>query len=87
MRWIGRSTHDASDIVPMDRSWWMWSKFALGGVICFVVALPIGLAVGAVVGETLKLHLEVKQAELERLEAENAASRGDMAPDGREDGG
>lgn len=72
MRWIGRSTHEAGDRVALERSWWLWSKVA---VVVFVVALPTGFVVGSAVAETLKLHLEVKQAELEHLEAANAASR------------
>ena len=67
MRWIGRSTHKAEwDKVPRDRGWWLGCKFALGGVLCFVLALPIGL----VGGELLALHIKAKQAELERLESE-----------------
>ena len=67
MRWIGRSTHKPEwDKVPMDRGWWRACKFALGGVICLVLALPIGL----VGGEVLALHIEARQAELERQESE-----------------
>ena len=67
MRWIGRSTHKAEwDHLPMDWGWWLACKFALVGVLCFVLALPIGL----VGGELLALHIKAKQAELERLESE-----------------
>ncbi|MCY3837652.1 MAG: hypothetical protein OXH09_03200 [Gammaproteobacteria bacterium] len=41
MRWKGRRTHDADYDIAMDRDWWLWSKFVLGGVFCFVCALRI----------------------------------------------
>ena len=80
MRWIGFSTHKADwDAVAMDRSWWPWSKSALSSAFIFAIALPIGLAAGDALGEKIKIHMEVKRAELERLKAENADSRAQVA--------
>ena len=51
----------------------MACKYAIWGVSCFVVALPIGLVVGEVLAQQYQLSMEVKRAELERLQAESAA--------------
>ena len=83
MRWIGRSTHKPEwDKVPKDRGWWRACKFALGDVLCFVLALPIGL----VGGELLALHIKAKQAELERLESETEMSATEVPVVAAEDG-
>ena len=82
MRWIGCSTHRPEwDHVPRDRGWWLACKFALGGVLCFVLALPIGL----VGGEVVALHIKARQAELERLESE-AETLATETPVAAEDG-
>ena len=74
MRWIGISTHEPwFDSVAVDRGWWLWSKLALGFVLVAAVSWPIGSAVGDALREHRELSLEVKRAELERLQAENAA--------------
>ena len=83
MRWIVRSTHRPEwDDVPRDQGWWLASEFALGGVICFVLALPIGL----VAGEVLALHIKARQAELERLESETEMSATETPVVAAEDG-
>ena len=66
----------------MDRGWWRACKFALGGVICFVLALPIGL----VGGEVLALHIKARQAELERLESETESLATEIPAVSAEDG-
>ena len=86
MRWIGRSTHDAHDRIGVGRGWRVACEYALGGLICFVVALPIGLVVGEVLAQQYQLSMEVKRAELERLQAESAAPT-DRVPAGAEENG
>ena len=84
MRWIGRSTHKAEwGHVPVDRGSWRAYKFALGGVLCFVLALPIEL----VAGEVLALRIKAKQAELERLESETETLATEIPVVTPEDGG
>ncbi len=39
----------------MDRGWWLRIP-ALGPLVCFVIALPIGLAAGRALEGTAKLH-------------------------------
>lgn len=74
MRRIGISTHEAGDHVAMERSWWLWSKFAVVFALCVAVAWPIGTGIGGALREHRELSLEVKRAELERLRMENAAA-------------
>ncbi|MDE2765345.1 MAG: hypothetical protein OXI25_02795 [Chloroflexota bacterium] len=82
LRWLGVSTHDAKwDDPAMDRDWWLWSKIALVGVLCVVVAWPIGTGIGGAIREHRELSLEVQRAELERLQAENAALAAQAAGD------
>ena len=33
MRWIARTTHEVTAGVAVERSWWLWSRFALGVVV------------------------------------------------------
>ena len=74
MRWIGISTHEATDYVAMDRSWWLWSKFGIVFALCVAVAWPIGTGISGVLREHRELSLEVQRAELERLRVENTAA-------------
>ena len=87
LRWLGVSTHDAKwDDPAMDRDWWLWSKIALVGVLCVVVAWPIGTGIGGAIREHRELSLEVQRAELERLQAENATLAAEAATNEQQDG-
>ena len=82
MRWIGISTHEPwFDSVAVDRGWWLWSKLALGFVVVAAVSWPIGSGVGDALREHRELSLEVKRAELDRLQGENAALAVEAAVD------
>ena len=87
MRWLGVSTHDAKwDDPAMDRDWWLWSKIALVGMLCLVVAWPVGTGIGGAIREHRELSLEVQRAELERLQAENATLAAEAATNEQQDG-
>ena len=86
MRWIGISTHEATDYVAMDRSWWLWSKFGIVFALCVALAWPIGTGLGGVLREHRELRLEIQRAELERLRAEDATPAEPVAAEYRDDG-
>ena len=46
LRWVGISTHDATDHVAMDRNWWLWSKLSIALALGVAIAWPIGKGIG-----------------------------------------